>query len=227
MKRALVLACAMLAAVPASAQDLETGSLVNRRAERPAGKQSDARAVQAWHGFASCMVRKRGESVRRLFDATTQAEVDKLDAAFTRELECLNTQTGSHFAGGLMLIAPVDVQRGMFAEALLDKMPRPLGLAPLARVPQYSSVWTAVSGRDRSVEEMAVCVAAINPAGIEALIATQPESRDELAAVRAVTPSLGTCLVANVRLTANRQSLRAALAEALYHRAMAPKAPAQ
>jgi hypothetical protein len=230
MKRLLVLICAALtglAALPASAQELETGSLVNRRAPKPVGEHSSQRSVLAWHNFSSCIARKRENSVRALLDATTQAEVDKLRPAFTREIECLGAQGGSDFAEGVMLSAPVDIQRGMFAEALLDKMPHPLNLPALPRVREYHSAWLAVSGRDISVEEMAVCVAATNPAGIEAVIATVAETSQELDAIRALLPSFGPCLVNNVHLTANRQSMRAALAEALYHRAIAPAEPAQ
>jgi len=43
--------------------------------------------------------------------------------------------------------------------------------------------------------------------------------------MRVISPALGPCLHAGATLTSNRQSLRAALAEAYYHRLHAPAEP--
>ncbi|MFD2499116.1 hypothetical protein ACFSTI_10125 [Rhizorhabdus histidinilytica] len=114
--------------------------------------------------------------------------------------------------------------RGMMAEAVLEKTTKDEALQPLpaATGGAYQRDWFAITGRDRTVDEMAVCTAEQNPAGIRDLLATRPESAEELAAVKAVGATLGPCLPQGATLKANRQSLRAALAEALFHRSTEP-----
>lgn len=108
--------------------------------------------------------------------------------------------------------------RGMVAEALLKKSKSVDRLAPLARVSTYTAGWSTMSGRPRAVDEMAMCVAATNPAGIRALLATKPNSSGQRQAFTALTPSLGVCLAKGYQLDIRPTGLRAALAEALYHR---------
>jgi hypothetical protein len=170
------------------------------------------------------MADKRSTSVHRLLDATTEEEAAVASTVLAREVQCIIP--GPDTSMGWTLNAPVAIERGMYAEAMIAKMHHPLGLAPLAREREYHSPWNAVSGRAAVVDEMATCVAATNPAQIEALLRTASDSREELTAFAAIAPSLGPCLAANVQMNANRVGIRAALAEALYHRATAPTEPA-
>jgi hypothetical protein len=89
----------------------------------------------------------------------------------------------------------------------------------------YQRPWFAVTGRHLSVDEMGACIADVNPAGIGALIRTVPTTPGEGQAFAALSPDMGRCLRAGTKLQANRQSLRAALAEALFQRLNAPTAP--
>jgi hypothetical protein len=52
-----------------------------------------------------------------------------------------------------------------------------------------------------------------------------PTTPEEGQAFAALSPDMGKCLRAGTKLQANRQSLRAALAEALFQRLNAPAAP--
>jgi hypothetical protein len=69
---------------------------------------------------------------------------------------------------------------------------------------------------------MGACMADTDPAGIMALIRTNPGYADENAAMSALTPALTKCLSAGTRLDADRPALRAALADALYQRMTNP-----
>jgi hypothetical protein len=69
---------------------------------------------------------------------------------------------------------------------------------------------------------MATCASESAPAETLALLKTLPYSDAEGAAFGAVAPHLGACLRAGVKVTGNRQSLRAALADALYQRVANP-----
>lgn len=227
MMRTGILACALVAlfaASPAFAQDLEIGSLVHKRRALASESQSRERATMIWHAYARCVSEKRGATVHRLLDSEDPNEVGQLIPALTREVQC--NIAGPDPASGWSLNAPFALQRGMYAEALLGKMRHPLALEPLVRVNEYHSRWAAVSGRDAVVDEMAICVAATNPSGVEALLATETDSPKELTAFGTLAQSFGPCLAANVQLNANRVAIRAALAEALYHRATAPTGPA-
>jgi hypothetical protein len=72
--------------------------------------------------------------------------------------------------------------------------------------------------RDPIVDEMATCTADVNPMGTLALLQTEAYSDAEMAAVQTLAPDIGRCLRAGATLKANRQAMRAALAEALYQR---------
>jgi hypothetical protein len=108
--------------------------------------------------------------------------------------------------------------RGMAAESLLKRSDTVARLAPQPKAATYSAAWTAVTGRVRAVDEMAMCVAATDPAGILALLATSPNSTRQRQAFAALSPSLETCLAKGYQLDTKPAALRAALAEALYHR---------
>jgi hypothetical protein len=218
-------AAALVLATPAAAQDEnELGSRVLKRHPASSNGEPERRATLIWHTFTRCMAEKRGASVRRLLEVENADALQQTMAVLSREVQC--NIGGPDMITGYSLNAPLDVQRGMYAEALLARMRHPLGLPALARVAVYHSGWNAVSGRSATVDEMAVCVADTNPGGVEALLATDANSREELAVFGALSASFGPCLVANTQLNATRVGVRAALAEALYHRVMAPAEPA-
>lgn len=223
-------ACAATAALcvfaaPALAQDAPLGSRL-AQPQKMHNASADSRAVIVGHSFAACMVRKRESMARRFLDAATVVEATSASTALFREVGCTNFAGMSGIEDGASVASSTDIWRGFLAEELLKRMP-PFTLQPLPRVQDYHSVWLDVSGRHPVVEEMAVCVAATNPAGIVSLLATTPESGEELAAMRSLSPSFGPCLQVDAKLTANRQSMRAALAEAIYHRVTAPDLSAQ
>ena len=214
----------MLAAVPAAAQDTEIGSHITKErniVSTHAAKSSRIGAVD----MLTCVVRNRPVLSARYLQTTSAVEMQAMEPGLFRETTSCPFLAGSEFTRTRQVGWDQDVGRGIIAEALLARMPRAAPLPPLPLVKDYHSPWAAVSGRNAVVEEMAVCVAATNPAAIDALVATTVDTPSESAAIGAVGPSLGPCLSASAKLTANRASLRAALAEALYHR-VAHDAPA-
>ena len=75
-----------------------------------------------------------------------------------------------------------------------------------------------MTGRLKVIDEMAMCVAAIDPAGVLRLLATKPNSGAQQQAFNALSPSLGSCLAKGYQLDSKPTAVRSALAEALYHR---------
>ena len=234
MKRAvrliLVAASALAMSGAASAQDdAQIGSrLVHRRTIDV--DRDHATAMRIAHEMFSCAVMHFPNAARQyLASKRTEEAAPYWKQMFGTELSCSNVSGVSDLATDTQVIPPEDVSRGLIAEALLGHISRPsLEAAPLEHV--YHADWTVISGRAAAIDDMAMCVAATNPAGIMRMLGTIPETADEMGALSSLSPSLGQCLVANAKLTANREGLRAALAEALYHRiadqASAPAAAA-
>ena len=209
---------------PVNAQDAEIGSRVAQRQQTGSGKPISQSVIDT-HLYAECVVHRRSAQSADYLKLTDPQQTSIARINLGRDIQCTNAQVSSEFSTEQRLDVPTDLYRGMIAEALMaSRFPRSTPPAlPLTRT--YVSPWAAVSGRAAPVEEMGLCVAATNPAGIKAVLATHPESEEELVALRALSPSMGPCLAANVKLTANRQGIRATLAEALYHRLTSPVPP--
>jgi hypothetical protein len=191
--------------------------------DRPA---DEATSVQQAHALATCLINKRASMAKRLLN---QLDDDSYKAAYKvligGELQC---DTGfmdatTPFIEGRALQVPRDIFRGLLSEEFIRQDPTIYAALPaLPRQLTYSRPWYGASGRDVSVDEMATCVGEVAPAQSLALIKTLPNSDAEGSAFAAVVPSMGACLRAGVKLTGNRQSLRAALADALYQRVANP-----
>ncbi|HST35191.1 MAG TPA: hypothetical protein VLK25_00980 [Allosphingosinicella sp.] len=71
------------------------------------------------------------------------------------------------------------------------------------------------------IYELGRCVVADGPHQVHQLVATEPYSDAESAALRQLRPLLGPCLPEGMTFSTNPQTLRAVFAEALYHWALA------
>ena len=204
------------------------GSRLGERIERDHMKKERESALGAQE-MARCLVDKQRSTVRAFLASVDTQESKRLSNAMGGEHECLSifTMAGANdFVEGRMISFPHDVYRGMLAEWMIRTDERTFASLPaLPRQLTYSRNWYTVSDRDSSVDEMATCVSETDPADIIALLKTTPYSDAEGSAFGVLVPHLGTCLRAGVKLTGNRQSLRAALADALYQRVANP-APA-
>jgi hypothetical protein len=222
--KAALLPTLMSAALIASSAMAEPpiGSRLGERTAT-ANQRTNYDALRTAHRLAECLYFKRGGDVRAFLAARADADVQRYDRALNKSVECARAQlTDTPNIEGAAVLAPADVMRGIFAEAALLKMKTDDALPPLEAQPSYARDWFAVTGRPAAIDEMGACTADQNPAGIRSLLATKPESAEEVAAVKALGTTLGPCLPQGATLKANRQSLRAVLAEALYQRAVAP-----
>lgn len=208
-RNALIALCGMAVAMPVMAE--------------PARSRNDEEVLRTAHRLARCQYERRPADVVGVLNANSEADRQKHERRLNRALECRNAMfLDGMWVEGATIHTPPDVLRGMLAEAALFGMKQDDTLEASPAQASYVRQWFAISGRDPVANEMAVCVAEQNPQGIRALLATTAESAEELAAARALSGSLGPCLPQGATLKANRQSLRAALAEALFHRATAP-----
>lgn len=212
---ATLIASSAMAEPPIGSRLGERTTKVNQRANYD--------ALRTAHRLAECLYYKRSSDVRGFLAARTDTELQRYDRALSKSVECARAQlTDTPSIEGAAVTAPTDVMRGMYAEAALLKIKADDALQPLPAQPSYARDWFAVTGRPTAIDEMGACTADQNPAGIRALLATMPESPEEIAATKALGATLGPCLPQGATLKANRQSLRAVLAEALYQRAVAP-----
>lgn len=212
---------AALVAPPAEAEP-PTGSRLGERL-KPGHPRADPDAVRTGHRLAACLYLKRTAEVVRFLNTVSDEESRRYARTLSRSIECSSvTLADPDFVEGTAVGTSSDIWRGMLAEAALGKMGHDIALEALPTSVDYRRDWFAVTGRPAAVDEMAVCTADRDPAGVRALMATTPEAPEERVAVQALSPTLGPCLPQGATLKANRLSLRAALAEALYHRAVAP-----
>jgi hypothetical protein len=204
-----------------AAADPPLGSRLGTR-EMGNGEATEAKAALNGHAAAKCIANKRRQMVERMLSSTDAETVKKAYRDMWARLDCYSgfEDNDSGFVEGRVINAPFDVMRGMLAEELIRREAAQVGQLPLMQPLQqiYVRPWYPVTDRDPIVDEMATCVAEVNPVGTLALFQTDPYSDGEMVVVRILSADFGRCLRAGARLTANRQSLRAALAEALYQR---------
>jgi hypothetical protein len=224
-----MLALSMTASAMAAAQEPPTGS---RLGSRYAGsvKYSEEQADDAATKMAACLVSKREAAARAYIDAYTPDGADRLSNTLFKEVSCLSFITIGN--GGMSdttsFSFPRDVLRGKLAEALLKNQSSAIAaLAALPLAKDYSRAWFAATSRNPVIDEMGACVVDTNPKGVAAILATASYSKEEGAAFGGIMPNLGTCLRAGAKLQANRQALRASLADAMYQRLTRPAPAAQ
>ncbi|KQX25718.1 MULTISPECIES: hypothetical protein [unclassified Sphingomonas] len=186
------------------------------RAQRlPMSPEQSRRASRA---FVTCTVDRRREIATHYLAATDATDFAKWRDRLFDNVRCGMKDFPTVASGFRMTYIPVDVERGFVAEQLIA-----VGRVALVAEPEpigtFDGRWSGVSGRAPAVDEMAGCAASVRPADLIALLRTEPDSEAEKTAFAGLGDLFGQCLVTGAKLQANRLSLRAALAEALYRRA--------
>jgi hypothetical protein len=222
MRKLILFAAMALGLAGAAAPDPPLGSRLGNR-ERSNGEAAEAKSALKGHAAAKCIVNKRGRIAEHMLSSTDPATVKKTySELWAGDLTCYSgfEDNDAGFVESRVINAPFDVMRGMLAEELVKRKAAQVAQLPLLQPLHqiYVRPWYSVTNRDPIVDEMATCVAEVNPVGTLALFQTDPYSDGEMATIGTLSSDFGRCLRAGAKLTANRQSLRAALAEALYQR---------
>jgi len=181
----------------------------------------DAAAALTGHKVAKCLYDRRRTDVVAALGTSTAADFDRYYSTLSRSPQCRDIAIESAEIEGAGVVVPADILRGMLAEQALAGNCTYRGLKPAQAAAGYQRPWFAATGRNPAVDEMAVCTAEQNPSAVRILIDAKPEGGAELEAMRDLSATLSACLPQGATLSANRQSLRAALADALYQRATA------
>lgn len=196
-----------------------TGSRVDP-AQRALTNADTVKANEALYRMLECAASRRESRVRMILDARSEESYQQAAGALDDVQRCSMDAYTDESASYISFMTARGTSRGMLAEIFLKRAAaRSAALPALPAQKTYSRDWYALTGRDKAIDEMSTCVADINPGGILALLRTDWSSKEQKAAVAALAPSLGTCLVKGVQLNTNALGLRTSLAEALYHRA--------
>ena len=217
---AIALLVAGIAAAPAIAQRPEppTGSRLGSAVDAKAVEDRREAAFKA-HAMAKCLVHRHEPTARTLLSAVSKPEAEKASRRLTGEEYCFDFPESGLRSDGTRIAFPTDIFRGMLAEYLVKQPRQRAGLLPpLPRQQTYSRPWFAMTSRHVATDEMATCVAEVDPARTLALLQTDAQTAAERQAFAALTPLMGACLRAGAELKGSREAIRAALAEALYQR---------
>jgi len=223
----VVSAIGLIASVAAVAEP-PIGSRLGDRVVKGA-VEDEATSARHAQEYAACLVNRRADKVQRLLSQTNDAGYK---AAYkdltTGPIDCFDMGDDlNDVSAGWRFMIPADIMRGMLAEQLIKHdVARYAVLPVLPRQRTYSRTWYGATNRDVSVDEMATCVSETDAPDTLSLLKTEPYSDQEGTAFAALGPTLGACLRAGVKVAGNRQSLRAALADALYQRVANPVAVA-
>ena len=226
-KNLLIVFALLVSSSPALAQDDDGPALGTRLGSRyrPGTVLPPAQAAKASMEIARCIDDRKSTETRAYLLSTSPKSARK--GISKTEVDCftlfLSAPASNDLTDARRASIPEDILRGMLAEADIHRLhPAIASLQPMVLQPAYSRPWFAVTTRHVFVDEMATCIADTNPAGVASLLSTEPYSPQEGAAIGSLSANFGSCLRAGAKLEANRQSLRAAIAEALFQRLYAP-----
>lgn len=194
---AILVGTALISAPPAAAAPLY-------------GTPATPLAVEAMHNFGACVVRYTPAGARGLLvmDYRTEAYSKALRRLAKGHSRCA-PRSEIRFNGVLFA--------GALAEALLESEVK---ASDMSRLLAPDSSRPAIVARDE-VETMALCTVLASPGGTVKLLATEPASKEQAAAMQTLAPTLATCLAKSMQVKLNPPALRSVLALAAWRIASA------
>lgn len=168
-----------------------------------AGHGSEDLAVQAMHFYAACIVNRTPQGARELL------ALDSGSGEYHTKLLRLFNGHKDECAGGNTIRYSDILLAGAMAERLIQ-----LYDAPPRFVPMIASSKPIAAHND--MEVMAICVTRAAPDKVWALLATDPTSDAEIAALNDMSPIIVGCIKSGQKVALNKPGLRAALAISAY-----------
>ena len=195
-------------------------------------KQHTAAQVTAiTYAYVRCNGAGRGKQVAQLLATVPQsaAESVALSRMTVRESSCLERAVPASMADGLQFNFDAMAMRGPYAELLLKQVQS--GQQQVGKLPVPFDMKAAWASKDSEeirkaliLLDFAECVRKAAPAPTAQLLAAEPESAAESAAIGALRPAMTACFPAGATLKVNKLVLRGNLAEASYRALFAPSA---
>ena len=192
---------AVAATSPVAAQQYGTGQsgIITEYTYTGSGAWRDLDA------FGQCFAKRQTKDAMKLVqtDAGSAEEARVYKELFSKEQFCLGDLSG--------LTVPWKFVRGAVGEGLYSgKVPVPASLAAPRQMPRE---------KVQSVMDAAVCYASQHPSDARHLVeSTDPDSKEEAAAIEALSPDFGACLPPNLpqKFSIDGILLRYRIAEALW-----------
>ena len=181
--------------------------------------QSTRASMVAARAMAACVIRQTPTPVGEYLRApTTEARQRARRRLDTPLGDCMDSRNGISRFEATQLSMGASTFDGLLAEAWLRDHPEP-PLAPIATPRrEYAAAWVSVDPNQHVVDEMAACLAEMQPQRAAALIRSAADMPEERATFAALAPFIGQCLAAGATLKTNVTGARLAIATALYHR---------
>lgn len=184
--------------------------------------RGDVDVVQILQKFANCIVKSKQAEIAELLATLPDslAERKAVTKLVGKPTACLQQ------ASQMRLRAPLF--RGALAEALYKfKIPQPEVLSGQPMRLEYAKFIAALAAGDSDgvdeedkdlhvVRWVSYCTAHENPAGVDRLVRSDPNTPREIESLRSLRNVMSACLFEKQRIGFNRINVRAALAEALY-----------
>jgi hypothetical protein len=169
------------------------------------GQPSRPEDIRILHRFAQCVAERQPGRARAILAD------DYRTPAFDRRIRHLALVNRSCAPDGALMFGQL-LFAGDLAEALLTER---LGRGDLAPLVAFDPAAPPIEARNE-LELMSLCTVRAAPAEVAALLATEPATERETAALRGIMPRLDRCLSAGASARVNRIALRALLALAAY-----------
>lgn len=210
-RRLPLLAALLVSVAPAFAQ-LPTGSRINPT-PGAVGQIEDsdpATAIRVMNSYGRCVARNRPD-----FAATVLSFPVRSPEQWRAVYHGIGGGDRCLGDNDVTMTVRAPLLAGAMAEWLILSRHRDADLAGISAMPEERMAEIGLAPRT-AYEDVALCVARLDPSGIRALIDTDPASPQERAILRRIVPSLGSCLPEGQAFTFGPPSLRGLLAVGLY-----------
>lgn len=225
MKRAILklLFGAILAVgcLPAAAVAMENPNPWVAKVPRGGAPTKEERSQEVKRIVADCVVKSGAVYVATFLNIpTTDPDFAKAESIIRRTmLSCMSAKIGY---GASATFAPRDtIFVGLLSQAMMRFFAKPT--LPIIDESSYDYKHSYTEATSiGNVQRMAFCLAGNQPNIVVEVISSRPGSQNEAQEFSALNPAISACLTKGTTLTIGRPEFRALLAEALYHRLIAP-----
>lgn len=217
--------------LPVAAEDLPFTRSTPDQLFGASVNQSDRDSYAVAQKLGACLVKADPTTSMAFVMATPGSDASKAarEKLKAHMVDCLGASVDPFAVGEIKMTIRPTMARGVIAEALYrlqfadrQQPDRHVSVAPVLA----AATADAADRDDAIVYEFAQCVTDANPSAVRSLILSKLGSRDEQAAIGALSPTLSPCLYKGQTLKTDRLTFRSRLAEALYRWSVSAAQPA-
>lgn len=215
MRRVLFFATALCLVSSAGWSQSETGTRIGGRPAKVPTNGSNADRARTWlEGYAACIAKREPKRVTEILDAEIGQESAVSRLVVGNFDNCLSAggDADELRMSGRMLRGALYAER---VTKMVNQLPTDTPQLPPLSLPSLVSL-DAENQKRVALVRFGECVMRTDPDNALAFVVADAGKAAEANALRALTPSLGGCLDAGVKVELSRPVLETALAEAIY-----------